>query len=119
MQARSKNIDDLYGTAADCLKTRGSAEWLALLAEAEIPAGPANRLDDLFTDPHLQAIGFFREHNHPSEGELIAPDTPYRLNGQSLPVRQPAPRLGEHTREILAEAGYDDDAINTMMEQKS
>ena len=119
MQARSKNIDALYGTAADCLKTRGSAEWLALLAEAEIPAGPANRLDDLFTDPHLQAIGFFREHNHPSEGELIAPDTPYRLNGQSLPVRQPAPRLGEHTREILAEAGYDDDVINTIMEQKS
>ncbi|MDP6897255.1 MAG: CoA transferase, partial [Rhodospirillales bacterium] len=61
----------------------------------------------------------FREHNHPSEGELIAPDTPYRLNGLSLPLRQPAPRLGEHTREILAEAGYDDDAINTMMEQKS
>ena len=118
MQARSKNIDALYETAADCLKARGSAEWLALLAEAEIPAGPANRLDDLFTDPHLQAIGFFREHNHPSEGELIAPDTPYRLNGQSLPVRQPAPRLGEHTREILSEAGYDDDAINTLMEQK-
>ncbi|MBM09991.1 MAG: CoA transferase [Magnetovibrio sp.] len=114
MRARSQNIDALYSTAASYLKSRNSDEWLKLLAEAEIPAGPANTLDDLFEDKHLKAIDFFRKYKHPSEGTLIAPDTPYRINKQSLPIRQPAPRMGEHTREVLIEIGYSDDHIDKM-----
>lgn len=114
MQARSHNIDALYGTAAECLLNKDSADWLALLAEAEIPAGPANDLDDLFEDPHLKAIGFFRRLDHPSEGAIVTPDTPYRVNGGSLPVRHPMPQLGEHTREVLSEAGYSTAEIDEM-----
>ncbi len=117
MQARSQNIDALYATAAEFLKTKNSTIWLKLLAEAEIPAGPANELENLFTDPHLNAIGFFREYEHPSEGHLISPDTAYRLDGNSLPLRMPPPRLGEHTRTVLQEAGYNDNEIDKLMDQ--
>ena len=119
MQARSMNIDDLYATVAESLKSKKTSDWLVLLSEADIPAGPANSLDDLFEDPHLRAIGFFREHEHPSEGSLIIPDTPYRLNGESLPLRQPVPRLGQHTHDVLAELGYTDLEINAVIEANS
>ena len=114
MQARSQNINMLYGAAAEILKTKDTATWLKLLADSEIPAGPANTLENLFTDPHLEAIGFFREHHHPSEGPLIVPDTAYQFNGDSLPLRRSAPRLGEHTNEVLAEAGYSDTEIEDL-----
>ena len=110
------NIDDLYAAVAESLKSKNTSDWLVLLSKADIPAGPANSLDDLFDDPHLKAIGFFREHEHPSEGSLILPDTPYRLNGESLPLRQPVPRLGQHTHDVLAELGYTDLEIKAVIE---
>ncbi len=119
MGARAANIDALYETAGSILTERDTEEWLKLLGKIDIPSGRANSLDDLFEDPHLQAIDFFRTVEHPSEGPLIAPDTPYRLHGQSLPLRQPVPRLGEHSRDILAEAGYSDADIDAITEARS
>lgn len=115
ISARSHNIDELYRTAGALLARRTTRAWLQLLQDADIPAGPVNRFEDLKNDPHLDAIGFFRPFQHPNEGRLEVPDTGYQFDRQSLPVRQHHPRLGEHSREILSEAGYSDAEIDRIL----
>ncbi len=119
MAARAEHIGLLYETAGEILKTKKSAEWLALLQRAEIPAGPVNRLDQLQDDPHLKEIGFFRAYDHPSEGAMTIPDTPYQINGSSLPIHTPHPKLGEQTVEILHTAGCTGEQITTITAQNT
>ena len=113
--ARAANIDDLYAIAGDFFARETTEVWLKRLNDAEIPAGPINRLDDLKSDPHLAALGFLRPLDHPSEGRLETPDTAFRLDREALPVRRHQPALGEHGREILREAGYSDEEIDEIL----
>jgi crotonobetainyl-CoA:carnitine CoA-transferase CaiB-like acyl-CoA transferase len=113
--ARSRNIDDLYAIAGAEVAKRSTAEWLQALREAEIPCGPVNTLEALRDDPQLQAIGFFRPYQHPSEGALEVPDAAFRFDRQSLPVRHHQPRLGEHGREVLREAGLTEAEIDAAL----
>lgn len=116
MAERARNIDALYGIAAEVLATKPTAEWLGLLKTAEIAAGPVNRIEDLHSDPHLNAVGFFQQHEHPTEGTLEAAGTGFRLDREALTVRRPQPNLGEHGREVLAEAGLSDAEIDAALD---
>ena len=116
MFERSRNIDALYEIASEVILTRGTTEWLTLFEQAEIPAGPVNSLADLRHDPHLNAIGFFRSYDHPTEGTLEIPDTPYRFDRQSLPIRSAQPQLGEHGYEVLSETGMTEEEISTVLQ---
>lgn len=116
MAARARNIDSLYETASALMADRDTADWLALLREAEIPAGPVNRMEDLRDDPHLREIGFFRPYEHPTEGPLELPDAPWLFDGESLPVRHGQPRLGEHGRTLLTELGYSEREIDGILD---
>ena len=109
--ARTENIDELYGLLAEVLPSRSSAEWLAVLGAAGIPAQPVLTTDDLLDDPHLAAVGLFETFEHPSEGRVVLPRLPVIVDGSAAPPVRGAPRLGEHTAELLAEAGWDADAI--------
>ena len=111
MALRVRNIDDLYREAGKVIGNRNTEEWLELLTKADIPVGRVNSLEDLRNDPHLTETGFFRPYEHPTEGALEIPDTPYRFDRESLPIRRHPPRLGEHGREVLAELGMDDQEI--------
>jgi crotonobetainyl-CoA:carnitine CoA-transferase CaiB-like acyl-CoA transferase len=102
---RSHALSELYAILADILPTRSSAEWLALFRRLDIPAARMNTLDGVIDDPHLAAVGFFQHMTHPSEGEIRMPGIPVRVDGEQGRVRRAAPRLGEHTREVLTEAG--------------
>ncbi len=116
MRARSQNIDALYAIAGEVLTERSTEEWLEILKLAEIPCGPVNRLEDLPQDEQLRTTGFFRPQNHPTEGELEALDTAFRLDREPLPLRQHQPALGEHGAEILSDLGYSaDDIANILM----
>ena len=105
LAARSRNINEVYRFAGEELLKRPTQDWLALLDENEIPAGPVHSIDDLMSDPHLDAIGFFRHESHPTEGQIVMPDIPVRFSQTPAEVRYLQPRLGEHGREILLEAG--------------
>ncbi|MGI9420787.1 MAG: CaiB/BaiF CoA transferase family protein [Geminicoccaceae bacterium] len=111
VSARADNIDALYKIAGEALGRETTEAWLARLRKAEIPAGPVNRLEDLRQDPQLLANDFFRPFVHPSEGDLEIPDTAFRFDREPLPVRQAQPRLGEHGRDVLEEAGLSDGEI--------
>lgn len=99
---RTRHIDALYALAAELLATRSTDAWVAACERLEIPCARMHRLDELERDPHLQATGFFRELHDPAMGRLRFPGPPVRIGGRPLPVRM-APRLGEHTEDILRE----------------
>ena len=111
---RSHALNELYGILADILPTRSSEEWLALFRRLDIPAARMNTLDGVIDDPHLAAVGFFQHMTHPSEGTIRMPGIPVRVDGEQGRVRRPAPRLGEHTREVLREAGLSGAEIDAL-----
>ena len=106
---RARNIDILYGIVAEAVALRTTAEWNDLFAQADIPHGPVYDLADLLTDPYLDEVGFFREMDHPTEGSVVAMDITTSFSASPGRIRSLAPRLGEHTEEILAAASSRDD----------
>ena len=115
MSRRSKNIDELYKISSKVFPTRSTSEWLELLAEADIPVGQVNTLQELKNDPHLTQLGFFRPYEHPTEGTIEIPDTPYQYDRSSLPIRRHQPCLGEHGREVLEELGMKEAEIQVAL----
>jgi crotonobetainyl-CoA:carnitine CoA-transferase CaiB-like acyl-CoA transferase len=103
---RAKQIDRVYGLLAQTMLERTTAEWLALFAELEIPATPINTLDSLFDSPQLNAAGLFETVDTP-QGPVKFPGVPTWFSHTPGRVAGPAPLLGEHTVEILAELGLD------------
>lgn len=88
---RAAMVGKLYERLAACLVSRPSAEWLAILAAADIPCSPVNQIDDLVEDPHLRAVGFFEPVDHPSEGPMLAMRSPLRFSKSPCETRNLAP----------------------------
>jgi crotonobetainyl-CoA:carnitine CoA-transferase CaiB-like acyl-CoA transferase len=115
-EARSRDFEGAYTLIADEMRKRTTAEWLEALEAADIPVQRMNSLEDLLRDPHLAAIGYFREVEHPSEGRIRATAVPAEWSESVPEYRRHAPRFGEHTREVLREAGLADAEIERMIE---
>jgi formyl-CoA transferase len=111
---RSHNVVALYELAGGCLLAKTTDEWIALLRELEIPCARMASLDDLLTDPQLAATGFFKHANHPSEGEIMFTDPPVRFSETPTSTERLQPRLGEHSFEVLREAGFSDGEIKAL-----
>ena len=114
-ESRSRNYEAVYGLMIDEMKKRTTADWIAALEAADIPVQRMNSLADVVADPHLAAIGYFRDVEHPSEGRIKSMAVPSEWSESAPAYRRHAPRLGEHTREILAEAGFADAEIGAMI----
>jgi crotonobetainyl-CoA:carnitine CoA-transferase CaiB-like acyl-CoA transferase len=117
-QTRSRHVAELYAIVADCVRGNTTAHWLAALKSADIPCGPVNPLARLPDDEHLAAVDFFPVSEHPSEGRIRTVRPPVRFGAAGCGLRRPAPRLGQHSREILREAGLGDAEIDDLIAQK-
>ena len=113
--ARTANIDALYDMVGEEVARRTTAEWLALLHEIDVPHMIPHTLETLLEDPHLADRAFFAFRDHPSEGRIRTMREPSTWSETPPPQDGFAPRLGQHTREILGEAGYDERAIEAMI----
>ncbi len=113
--ARSHNVVALYELAGACLADKTTDEWLALLRKLEIPSARVSSLDDVMADPQLAATGFFKRATHPSEGEIAFTDLPVRFGEQPASPARLQPRLGEHSIEVLREAGLGESEIKALL----
>ena len=113
--SRTANAQAYFEVRAAGLRQRTTAEWLDIFAKLDVPAARYNTIDDLFTDPHLDDVGFFEAENHPSEGRIKRTKIATRFSGGMREEKLPAPRLGEHTRAVLSEAGYAAAEIEAMI----
>jgi formyl-CoA transferase len=115
---RTQNISFLYAFLAETFATKTTAEWVRLLAEADIPAAPLNTPEGLIDDPHMRATGFFELVDHPSEGKIRTMGIPHRWSRSKPEIRHHAPRLGEHTVELLGEYGFPRREIDALLAER-
>ena len=80
-----------------------------------MPATVVNTLESLLADPQLEATGFWKVVEHPSEGTLRMPDIPTTYSRTPGEIRRLQPRLGEHSVEVLGEAGFSRPEIDGML----
>ena len=102
---RVRHNDALVAQLAERFRTRGSAHWLGALEALGIPAGPVLHYDQVFTDPQILAREMVMETRHPVTGPFRTLGVPVKLSATPGSVRDPAPRLGEHTEAVRREQG--------------
>ena len=113
--ARSQNYKTAYAMVAAEMLKRSTAFWLEALEKGDIPVQRMNSLDDIVADPHLNAIGYLKTVEHPSEGRIRMLAPPSEWSETPPEYRRHAPRLGEHTREVLREAGLSDSQVENLL----
>jgi crotonobetainyl-CoA:carnitine CoA-transferase CaiB-like acyl-CoA transferase len=116
---RVHNIDVLYRMVEEEAAKRPTAEWVRFCDRANIPCMPVLSLEDVVEDPHVKAVELFSSAEHPTEGRYRAVRRPVSFSRSPFRIRQHAPRLGEHTRTVLEEAGLSAAQIDRVMAASS
>jgi crotonobetainyl-CoA:carnitine CoA-transferase CaiB-like acyl-CoA transferase len=112
---RAGNIDVVYAELARILETKTTAEWSEILEKADVPVMPMHDLESLLGDPHIVATNFFPVIDHPTEGRIRSMRPSARFSETPVETKRLAPRLGEHSAELLGEAGFSPDEIAALL----
>jgi crotonobetainyl-CoA:carnitine CoA-transferase CaiB-like acyl-CoA transferase len=114
IKTRTEHIDALYAEVAATFRERATAEWMDLLERADIPFVPVHDFGSILEDPQVQAVNLLPVVDHPSEGRIRKIQPATRWSKTQAEPHRPAPRLGEHTRALLAEVGYAEGEIDRL-----
>ncbi|MFN6956012.1 MAG: CaiB/BaiF CoA transferase family protein, partial [Acetobacteraceae bacterium] len=108
---RSQNRAALNAAIAEALKGRGAEDWVAALTEAGVPAGPINDIAEVFADPQVRHLRLAEAVESPVRGEMRLLSQPIRMSRSASRIASPPPEPGQHSAEVLREAGYTEDEI--------
>ena len=98
--------------------TRTTDEWCAMFDAKGIPCGPVRIGEELYDDPHVQAQNLIPALEHPMLGTVRMAGSPIKMSAAETGARTASPMLGQHTREILSELGYDEAQIEALIASK-
>ena len=99
---RMEHVEELEQEIEAIFATRTSEYWIDRLDAAGVPGGPVYTYDETLADRHVRARGMVDRMKHPLIGEFETLGIPIKYSGTPLPIRQPAPWLGQHTEQSLA-----------------
>jgi crotonobetainyl-CoA:carnitine CoA-transferase CaiB-like acyl-CoA transferase len=116
--ARSVNATARIHKMAEYIAQRSTAEWLERLDAADVPCAPILRRGEIIGNEQVVARGLIAEFDQPTVGRVRQPKPAARFERNEAAIGGPAPRVGEHSREVLRELGYDDAAIDRMIADK-
>ena len=110
-KARSTNRDTIMEVIMPVTRQKTSAEWIKLLNDAGVPCGPIYKINESFADPQVQHLAMAQPVHSPVLGDLTILGHPVSHGEKRLPLRSPAPELGEANEEILTGLGYTKEQI--------
>jgi crotonobetainyl-CoA:carnitine CoA-transferase CaiB-like acyl-CoA transferase len=113
--SRIANIDSAYAIIAEAAPTKTTAQWLEACEEHSIPCSVVLDPAQAEHDPHLSAVGMIKVLEHPTEGPYRAVRDGPRFSRTPMGLHRHAPQLGQHTRDVLREAGWDEAAIDELL----
>lgn len=117
--SRSVNATARINKMQDYIGKHSTAEWLARLDAADVPCAPILRRGEVIHNEQVVARELIAELEQPGVGTVRQPKPAARFDVDAAAIGGPAPRIGQHTREVLADLGYDDAAIDQMIERKA
>jgi len=112
--ARTARREEIWGLLRPIFATRSSAEWIVILDENGVPAGPIYRMNEVFNDPQVQHLGIAQSVTHPERGEVQLVGQPVDLSRTPASLRTATPEAGEHTDEVLSDYGIDAERISAL-----
>jgi crotonobetainyl-CoA:carnitine CoA-transferase CaiB-like acyl-CoA transferase len=113
-ESRAKNRAALNEAITSSLKTKTSAEWVAIFNKAGVPCGPIYRMDQVFADPQVKHMQVRAEVTHRQLGQLGLISQPVKLSRTPARLVAASPERGEHTDEVLLDLGFGPDQIKML-----
>ena len=113
--ARVRNREELISRIEAVMGMNTTAHWLAALEARQIPCGPINTYARAFAEPQVSARNMIVEIDHPTLGRLRTPGSPIKMSETPPAVGRHVPGLGEHTREVLREAGLSEQELSDVV----
>ena len=118
-QTRFDRRDELFEKIEVITRTKNTSEWLETMLGLDLWVAEAKPHSAVKEDPQVQHMNLFQEIDHPKAGRLTITGMPFTMSETPGSIRRPAPMIGEHGREILAELGYDEASIGQLLENKT